>query len=446
MTGREWNEEERRRRQNDPQQGTHLEDTERQKPAPEEAPQRSPRGEEVVQWLTTSPRMVQEVAARRRLLPVEVQTEMDNFLKTAPRYGETFLTALEALTLRDRNPASRVRADSMERRGEAALAFQPILRSVSSLKSAGRNVVALTPEQFPDALMRVWPPHRPLPEMILINFDLQIPRVAVVQRMRGGPGAVDRSTLYTMTATVRQVMGQPAVLRELASRQGLKADGVMDKIHVEAAPVMWSPTLELGDVLYDRSFVQLDQEVEKPARKQARKLEGIRRRQDQQGPALDDLDERLAQLSEAWAEEEGKEAEDVRERVEALQVRTGGQQQALEDLKDRARFVEGQVVRGSPEVDNLFLELEKQTTTLETDVTRLAEEVTQEEHKLTEFQRESERRKKLEEAESRAEETKMAEANEGRRKDRARVEGEELAPEKGAPNERDEGDRPRRRG
>ena len=445
MTGREWNEEERRRRQKDPREGEVLDGTARGEPDREEAAQRSPGGEEVVQWLTSSARMVQEVVARRRLLPADVQAEMDQFLKTSPQYGEAFLTSMDALTLRDRNPASRVRADSMERRGEAAQAFQPILKSVSSLKGAGRNVMALTPELFPDALMRVWPPRRPLPEMILINFDLQVPRVAVVQRMRGGPEAVDRSTLATMTATIRQVMGQPNILREVASRQGIKIEGVMDKIHVEAAPVMWSPTLELGDILYDRSFVQLDREEESTSRKQTRKLEGIRRRQDQQGPALDDLQERLAELNESWAEAEGKEAQEVREKVEGLQGRADHHQKGLDNLKERSRFVEGQVVRASPEVDNLFVQLEKDTSTFEADVTRLAEEVATQEKQLAEFQRETDRRKKLEEAESRAEEVKAAETNEGRRKDRMKAEGEEFVPEKDEQNQREEVSRPRRR-
>lgn len=348
------------------------------------AQQSTPAVDEALSWLEAEARSVQEVYEQLSFLgPVE-DAIVEDFLRTSPTYGDRFVRDVAALGVRDKNHGNRVRADDLRYRREAPEGFQKVLSTISRLRDSGRNVFALTPELLPENLMRVWPPKRPLPELVVVNMDLGTPRVSVVRRLPSAGGArINRGTLLSMAGTVAKVMGEPGALREVAANQGVTVDHDFTKVEVNLAEIAWSPHLELGELLYDWEEVEGEEvsEVDEARAEAARgSVEHADHRMGVNQGFLTDLGGRIDDLRVGWGREGGDEARAARERLSGLEARRGAALGKTEKLREERDALAEAIDSGDQEaLDKQERRLEDALAALEQETTDLGEAVAAEE-------------------------------------------------------------------
>ena len=351
--------------------------------------------EAAVAWATEESRSVQEIAERHRLLEDELRPHFMEAISSSLVYDDRFMRDLQAMTLRDQDPRNHVRADSQRHIREAPEGFHKVLRTVHKQRELGRNLIALTPELLPESLVRIWAPGRPLPELLLINMDHDVPKVSMVQRLPSAGGMeVDRSTSLAMTGAVRQVLGNPKTLREIAARQGVMSDRDFDQVDVGLAEVAWSPYLELGELLYDWEAARLD-EVEDSGMQEAHAAQEAQQdRLGQQQEVLWDQSSRLGELQGAWQAEAGEAALEAQTRLSDLQERQQGAQRTVERLSALQQELDLELHEAEenqaadlPERLEAFRE---EVEALEAETLQLAEELAEEERLLLAHRRSTE--------------------------------------------------------
>lgn len=340
----------------------------------------SPEGEMILDWLLGDQRSVQEVDERLALLDDTDREYVEGALATSPSYGSAFVRHLAALNLRDMNRGNNVQAGASRYRREAPAGYQRVLKEIGRLRDVGRNVMALTPELLPEDLMRIWPSGKPLPELVIVNFDHPIPQVSMVRRLPSAGGLpLSRADLVSMTGLVRLVMGRPGPLRQIAAAQGIALDHSFEQVNVGMTEIAWSPHLELGELLYDSESVR-DDDKEDQHRDHVGELEA---RAKAHGDVLPDLASRVQDLRDGWARDTTQEGRLAEERLRALHKRIDGLAYRSDALKGALQDLARHLTDGDQgEMDQRLVEAQQALEALEAESQEAAASVAEEERVL----------------------------------------------------------------
>lgn len=348
-------------------------------------PALSPATEELLDWLDDRERSVQEVAEQLRLLGDGERDVVVDHLSVSTLYGREFVSGLESHDTRFRHRKSRMKVDQTRYRREVPEGFQKVLVNIQRLQSLGRNVFAMTPEMLPEDVLRLWPAARPLPELVVINMDHEVPRVSVVRRLPSAGGIkLQRGALKSMTGVVAKVLGKPEELRKAAAREGLAVEHPFERVDVSLTEIAWSPQLELGELLYDWEQVQVQDEDELHDEEQTLEARGVvdasAARLIQNADLVDDLEDRLRVLGEGWSQEKGTGAREAEGRVASLAARREAASQNLVELdRERLELARDLGQEEAPELDARMESFQADMEAMETETAELAREVADEE-------------------------------------------------------------------